>query len=118
MNRNRQEFVLVGNVLLRDGVEVDRWDGRIPRARLSVDRRLISTIDDGAEIEVQLGGLRLGAFHRAGSSYEVGSKDAPARVSSFTEALMLHLSMCSLQIGVDQPYPQYHLPDGSVIDAY
>jgi len=113
VKRNRQEFVIVGDVLLRDGVEVDRWDGRIPRARLQVDRRRIITIDEGAgEIEVQLSELRLGAFHRSGSSYEVGLKDAPARVSSFTEALMLHLSMCSLQNG------QYHLPDGSTIHAY
>ena len=109
MKRNRQEFVIVGDVLLRDGVEVDRWDGRIPRARLQVDRRRIVAVEYGAgEIEVQLGEVRLGAFRRSGFSYEVGS----ARVSSFTEALMLHLSMCSLQNG------QYHLPDGSIIHAY
>jgi hypothetical protein len=117
VKRNRQEFVIVGDVLLRDGAEVDRWDGRIPRARLQVDRRRIVAVEYGAdeeagEIEVQLGELRLGAFHRSGSSYEVGLKDAPARVSSFTEALMLHLSLCSLQNG------QYHLPDGSIIHAY
>ncbi len=108
MKRNRQEFVIVGDVLLRDGVEVDRWDGRIPRARLQVDRRRIVAVEYDAEIEVQLGEVRLGAFRRSGSSYEVGS----ARVSSFTEALMLHLSLCSLQNG------QYHLPDGSIIHAY